>query len=65
MAQFLNTLFGEVLKKGISLGPAGTRTDILTINTQPNISKRTYVQLVRDALRGNGLTLSVSGRARS
>jgi general secretion pathway protein D len=63
LPQFLNAVFADVLKVPYSLGPnVALRTEVLSINAPPTLSKRAYVQVLGTALRSYGLTLSAQGR---
>lgn len=64
LAQFLNTVFMDVLRVPYTLGPGiGARTEIITINAPQNINKRTYALMLRNTLRDYGLVMTVQGNA--
>lgn len=64
LAQYLNTVFTEVLKAPYSLGPGvGARTETITVNAPATASKRIYARLLQASLRNYGLTLSVRAGA--
>ena len=63
LPQFLDTVFREVLKVPYSLGPdIGSRTDIISVNAPPTLSKRAYMRNLQIALRPYGVALSVRGQ---
>jgi len=64
LPQFLNTAFTEVLRVPFALGPGiGARTEVITVNAPPTLSKRNYVRLLQTALRSYGLSMSIRGNA--
>ncbi len=64
LAQFLNTVFADVLKVPYALGPGlGARSEIITVNAPATLNKQAFVRLLQATLRGYGLTMSVRGGA--